>query len=212
MNEYTVETYKVYIKINAENIVTAIDSSAFLADTEWWIEIDEGTGDRYHHAQGNYLPLGVTDNSGLYNYKYIDGVLSERSAEEKQAEYEKTLLPVRIEQRVAESKLKLAEWLRGNPLLFSDGKYYSVTEEKQSLLNSNLASYERATAAGITYPLKWNSTGEECVEWEYPSLLALSLSIAEYVAPRVAIQQATELQIKACTTLEECEAIVIEYS
>lgn len=206
------ENYKVYIKTNTNNFVTAINSSAFLSDLTGWIEVDEGTGDKYHHAQGNYLPLGVTDNIGLYNYRYVDGVVLERSKEEKQAEYENMLLPVRIEQRVAESKLKLAEWLRDNPLLFSDCKYYSVTEEKQSLLNSNLASYERAMAAGITYPLKWNSTGEECVEWEYPSLLALSLSIAEYVAPRVAIQQATELQIKACSTLEECEAIVIEYA
>ena len=109
------------------------------------------------------------------------------------------------------SKVMLAQWLEDNPLLYSDGKYYSVTEEKQSLLNSNLASYERATQAGIEYPLKWNSTGDECLDWSYEDLVALSLSIAAYVAPKVSMQQVYELQIKACKTIEEINEIVINY-
>ena len=115
------------------------------------------------------------------------------------------------EAKIAESKTKLAEWLANNPLLFSDGKYYSVTEEKQSLLNSNIASYERAEALGVEYPLKWNSTGEECVEWSYTDLVTLSLTIAAYVAPKVSQQQSIETQIKACETAEELDKVVISY-
>ena len=113
--------------------------------------------------------------------------------------------------KIEESKTKLAEWLANNPLLFTDGKYYSVTEEKQALLNGNLASYERATKAGIEYPLKWNSTGEECTEWNYNDLLILSLSIAAYVAPKVSMQQKIELGIKACETMDDINTIVIDY-
>ena len=113
--------------------------------------------------------------------------------------------------RVQESKIELGQWFIDNPMQFTDGKYYSVTEEKQALLNGNLASFERATKAGIDYPLKWNSTGEECVEWSYDDLLNLSLSIAAYVAPRVSAQQALEIQIKNCTTMEELESIEIKY-
>ena len=115
------------------------------------------------------------------------------------------------EAKIAESKTRLAEWLANNPLLFSDGKYYSVTEEKQSLLNSNIASYERAEALGVEYPLKWNSTGEECVEWSYTDLVTLSLTIAAYVAPKVSPQQSIELKIKACDTTEELDRVVISY-
>lgn len=113
--------------------------------------------------------------------------------------------------KINDSKIKLAEWLSSNPMEFTDGKLYSVTEEKQALLNGNLASYERATKVGVEYPLKWNSTGEECTEWNYNDLLTLSLSIAAYVAPKVAIQQKIELDIKACETMEEIDAIVIDY-
>ena len=113
--------------------------------------------------------------------------------------------------RIAMSKQLLAEWLAEHPYLYSDGKYYACTEEKQALLNGNLASYERAKAVGIEYPLKWNSTGEECELWGYNDLLALSLSIAGYVAPKVSTQQSLELQIRACETVEQLNEIVINY-
>ena len=113
--------------------------------------------------------------------------------------------------KIEMSKMTLAEWLENNPMLYTDGKYYSVTAEKQSLLNGNLASYERAKAVGVEYPLKWNSTGSECTPWDYTDLLTLSLTIAGYVAAKVSKQQAIELQIKACTTVDELNEIVINY-
>ena len=115
------------------------------------------------------------------------------------------------EAKIAESKTKLTEWLANNPLLYSDGKYYSVTEEKQSLLNGNLASYERAKSMGIDYDLKWNATEQPCEPWSYTDLLTLSLNIAAYVAPKVSKQQLLEVQIRNCETVEELDAIVIDY-
>ena len=76
---------------------------------------------------------------------------------------------------------------------------------------SSLPELYMAKAAGIDYPLKWNSTGAECTEWEYSELLALSLSIAAYVAPKVAMQQAIELEIKATETMEQLDKVVIDY-
>ena len=113
--------------------------------------------------------------------------------------------------KVTESKVALDEWLANNPMLYTDGKYYSVTAEKQSLLNSNLASYERAQAAGVDYPLKWNSTGDECIEWTYEELVGLSLAIAAYVAPKVSKQQEIELAINACESVDELDKVVISY-
>ena len=113
--------------------------------------------------------------------------------------------------KIENSKTLLAEWLETHPMTYTDGKMYSVTSEKQALLNGNLASYERAKAVGIEYGLKWNSTGSECVSWDYTDLLTLSLTIAGYVAPKVSKQQELELQIKACKTVDEVNEIVINY-
>ena len=158
----------------------------------------------------NCLVTNIFNDKTENEIKAIAERTLENCIAEKEKAQEKSLEECK-EEKIALSKLMLSEWLANNPMLYSDGNYYSVTEEKQSLLNSNLASYERATAAGVSYPLKWNSTGAECTEWEYADLTALSLNIAAYVAPKVSIQQALEVQIRACETKEEVDGVVISY-
>ena len=115
------------------------------------------------------------------------------------------------QQKITESKTALAEYLASHPLQWSDGKYYSVTSEKQALLTSNLALYQISASAGQPFKLTWNSTGDECVEWAYEELAALALAIGTYVKPFVSRQQELELAIKACTTMEELDTIEINY-
>lgn len=79
------ENYIVYVKLDSENRIISVNSSAFLTDATDWIRVDEGLGDRFHHAQGNYLEKGLMDENGCYNYKYVDGVV-ERTVDEKTAE------------------------------------------------------------------------------------------------------------------------------
>ena len=78
--------YIVYIKTDDENNVIDINSSAFISDTTDWKEIDSGDGDRYRHAQGNYLPKPLTDENGVYRYKFENGAVCERSADEMAAD------------------------------------------------------------------------------------------------------------------------------
>ena len=92
--------YIVYIKTDDTNRITAIDSSAFLSDTTGWTEIDSGYGDRYHHAQGNYLPGPLTDNRGVYRYKLVNGRPVERTQEEMDADYTPMEIKLTTEQRV----------------------------------------------------------------------------------------------------------------
>ena len=81
------EAYIVYAKTDAENRITCINSSEFISSTEGWTEIDSGYGDKYHHAQGNYFPLQIIDERGIYRYKLVDGKPVERTQEEMDADY-----------------------------------------------------------------------------------------------------------------------------
>lgn len=74
---------KVYVKTNEYNEIIEINSSIFLADTNDYIEIDSGYGDKYAHAQGNYLDKPLADEQGRYNYKLVDGEVVEIAEEEK---------------------------------------------------------------------------------------------------------------------------------
>lgn len=115
------------------------------------------------------------------------------------------------EKLIKQSKEMLVEYLKNNPLHFADGKYYSVTQEKQNLLNNAITVYQMKTQLGLPAELKWNSTGEECSVWTLEDAISLALGIASYVEPLVTYQQSIEVQIRNCTTKEELESTVIDY-
>ena len=78
--------YKVFIKTDGFGRVIAINSDAFMTDTTGWTQIDEGNGDKFHHAQGNYFQQPLMAVEGVYRYKLADGKAVERTAEEIQAD------------------------------------------------------------------------------------------------------------------------------
>ena len=95
--------YIVYVKVDESNRITAINSSAFLADVTGWTEIDSGYSDKYHHAQGNYLPGPLYDERGICRYKLVNGRTVERTQEEMDADY----VPPEVKPTDAERILQL---------------------------------------------------------------------------------------------------------
>lgn len=85
--EMTMQPYGVYIRVDDAGRIIAINSSAFLADTEGWTRIDEGDGDKYHHAQGNYLPLPLWDERGICRYLWDGQQVVERTREAMDADW-----------------------------------------------------------------------------------------------------------------------------
>nr|DAR14790.1 MAG TPA: hypothetical protein [Caudoviricetes sp.] len=81
------QTYAVLVRTDEQNRIIEINSSAFVTDVDGWVQIDEGDGDRYHHAQGNYLPMPLTDDRGVYRYKLSDGHAVERTQAEMDGDY-----------------------------------------------------------------------------------------------------------------------------
>lgn len=62
------EPYIVYVKLNENYEITAVNSNAFLKDTHGWTELARGYGDQFHHAQGNYFDMPLMDDNGVYRY------------------------------------------------------------------------------------------------------------------------------------------------
>ena len=110
--------HKVYIKIDTANRIISVNSSAFLQDTTGWIGIDEGNGDRYHHAQGNYFDKPLLEDHGIPVYKLENGLAVERTQAEIDADI--ASLPVPEPQpTVAELQAKVVELETALELLVS---------------------------------------------------------------------------------------------
>ena len=65
--------YKVYVSLQ-DGYITSINSEIFLSQEEiqTMTEIDKGQGDKYAHAQSQYLEKGLVDEQGRYCYKFVE--------------------------------------------------------------------------------------------------------------------------------------------
>ena len=67
------EPINVLIKTNDKDEIIEIGSSIFIKDPTNYIVIDSGFGDKYAHAQSQYLKEPLINDNGKYNYKYTYG-------------------------------------------------------------------------------------------------------------------------------------------
>lgn len=76
--------YKVYVSL-LDGYITSINSNIFLSQEEiqTMTEIDQGQGDKYAHAQSQYLEKGLVDEQGRYNYKFVEGKVVEVAEADK---------------------------------------------------------------------------------------------------------------------------------
>lgn len=83
--DYIEHPYRVYVQTDEQGRIIAVNSSAFVGE-DWGTEIDQGYGDQYHHAQGNYFSQPIYTEDGIPRYKLVDGSPVERTEEETQAD------------------------------------------------------------------------------------------------------------------------------
>ena len=99
------ETCKVLVQTDDAGRVTAINSDAFVSG-DGWTQIDEGEGDRYRHAQNNYLTHTLADDRGVYRYKLVDGLVVQRTQAEMDADYAARPTPETTEEEKERTLLK----------------------------------------------------------------------------------------------------------
>lgn len=115
-------------------------------------------------------------------------------------------------EKIVESKTLLAEYLSSHPLFskakYEEGRYYTVTEEKQRQLTSKMAMYNIYSQQSLSYPLlKWNDVGNICEDWTVEELTKLAMEIDAYVTPLVEKQQAYEKMVQKVSNIEEFNMI-----
>lgn len=103
--------YKVYVKLNEDKCITLINSEIFLSNEEMqaMTNIDEGEGDKYAHAQSQYLENGLIDKYGRYNYKYVEGKVVEVAEGDKPTIEEPKAVPTEQQKINAQLMLQIAQ-------------------------------------------------------------------------------------------------------
>lgn len=196
------------ISIESENAQHFVESNSYL--TECWL-------DGYIEVPEQFIPL-VNQYSGFVHLTIEDGVITNVEENVEAWEAWKATLPPEADplvqaksERIAQSKTDLETYLLEHPMLWTDGEYYAITAEKQNQLTSKIMAATMAQTMSTDYTLTWNSTGEVCKEWTLQELMALAFAIDARVTALVTYQQTKEVEMRNAETMEELEAITVNY-
>lgn len=78
---------KVYVLLDSERRITRCEGGYTTPqDLTGWIEIDEGTGDKYNLCQSHYFDGGLYTADGICRWKYVDGTCILRTDAEIEAD------------------------------------------------------------------------------------------------------------------------------
>lgn len=102
--------YKVYVSLQ-DGYITSINSEIFLSQEEMdtMTEIDQGQGDKYAHAQSQYLEKGLVDEHGRYNYRFVEGKVIEIAEADKPTIEEPKSVPTEQDKINAQLMLQIAQ-------------------------------------------------------------------------------------------------------
>ena len=78
---------KVYVQTDERGRITRCEGGYTTpSDLTGWVQIDEGTGDRYNLCQSHYFDGGLYTGDGIPRYKLEDGRAVERTEAEIEAD------------------------------------------------------------------------------------------------------------------------------
>ena len=217
--------YKHICVIDAENLYKAL-VLALLVQTsrdqeeEWQVQ-------RYTLAEGEQLldaaPPVLRPHGGAAGFvspRWDSGASAwvEAATEEEIAAWEAAhpdpnarTLEEEKAARIAQSKADLDAYLLAHPLTWTDGNQYAITREKQQQLTAKILSATLAAQTATPYALTWNATGQACAPWTLENLAALAFAIDARVTALVSYQQAREVAMREASTMEELNAIEVDY-
>ena len=90
-------TSKVYVLADEQGRIIRCEggyTTSNITNPENWVQIDEGTGDRFNLCQSHYFQDGLYTEDGIPRYKLVDGQPVERTEEEIAADLADIVQPV----------------------------------------------------------------------------------------------------------------------
>ena len=149
---------KVYVLTDDQSRITRCEGGYTTpADLTGWVQIDEGTGDRYNLCQSHYFD-GLYTDDGIPRYKLADGAPVLRSDEEIDADRQPNIADLRAAKTAEMSAACNAAITAGMDVTTTQGtEHFSLQETDQ--INLKTAT-DDVKAGAVFYP--YHADGELC--------------------------------------------------
>lgn len=165
-----------------------------------WIEIDEGTGDKFNLCQSHYFEEGLYSSDGLPKYKLVDGVPSLRTDEE----LNKDRLPAIITKKESELSLACNSAInKGSSVILSTGEEeftYDLADQ------ANVSEMFNAILLGATeYP--YHSNNNPCKMYSAADIVAIYSTLSSMKTAQITYHNQLKRYLKSLTDVTAIQAV-----
>lgn len=194
------EEYIVYVKTDEQQNIVDINSSAFIFDLKEWTQIDQGTGDKYQHAQGYYFDKPIYTKDGIYQYKLVENKPVERSVEE----INKDKVPIIRESKISELRIM-------NDLAIDAGTTVTLSTGEENFTyaladQSNISEMFMAVVMGAT-EYSYHQNGESCRMFNAGDIMTLYGTLSMYKTGLLTYFNQLKNYVGTLTSVEDIQAV-----
>lgn len=199
------ETYIVYVKTDALDRVIEINSSDFIKDATGWIKIDEGSGDKFQYAQGNYLACSLYTNTtpSVPRYKLVDGAPVLRS--EKEIENDR-LEPMRTNKLSQLSQICNETINNGLSIQLSDGSTQSFSYSLEKGDQNNIKEMFDAVCMGAEGFVYHQNDGG-CIFYSAQDVLIIYKTLSMLKISNTTYYNQLKQYVNSLSNLDEIKAV-----
>ena len=202
MNE---TTSKVYVLTDGKNrIIRCEGGYTTPADLSGWVQIDEGTGDKYNLCQSHYFDGGLYTADGIPRYKLADGAPVLRSEEEIEADRLPDLETVRAAKIAEMSAACNAAINAGTTVQMPDGTQEAFTYSTAD--QANISEMFIACLMGAeSYP--YHANDEACKSYTAAEIMSIYGTLSMYKTGQLTYHNQLKQYINALETVQEVQAV-----
>ena len=146
-------TSKVYIKTDTTGRILRCEGGYTTPnDLTGWVQIDEGTGDRYNLCQSHYFDGGLYTDDGIPRYALADGAPVLRSDEEIEADRQPNIADLRAAKTAAMSAACNAAITAGMDVETTQGtEHFSLQETDQINLTAAVTAVQQGVSRNLCF-------------------------------------------------------------
>lgn len=199
------ETSKVYVLTDDQSrIIRCEGGYTTPADLSGWVQIDEGTGDRYNLCQSHYFDGGLYTADGIPRYKLADGAPVLRSEEEIEADRMPDLETVRAAKIAEMSAACNAAINAGTTVQMPDGTQEAFTYSTAD--QANVSEMFMACLMGAeSYP--YHANDEACKSYTAAEIMSIYGTLSMYKTGQLTYHNQLTQYINALETAQEVQAV-----
>lgn len=195
------EQYIVYVQTDKNQNLIDINSSLFITNLDGWEKIDQGSGDKYCHAQNCYLKKPLYTEDGNPRYKIKNGVVVERN----ENEIDNDRLPSIKELKINELREKSDKAINtGTIVELSAGKEnftYSIEDQ------SNISEMFVAVGMGVE-EYSYHQNGMDCRMFNKQDIVVLYATLSMYKTSLLTYFNQLKSYVLSLASVEEVEKVI----